>query len=266
MFLLALLGFRSIDTAEFDELITNGNGTIPYFLMFLGRHCPACHATLPAFCEAEDRVYDMTEFLTLDTKKNQEIAMRYEIMSIPFFGFFFAGKAFPFTGRRNAPAFTSFIAESVAYRIPLVNDTWLKHEYDQVILFTKRRSPPTILAAGYGMFARYGIQFGICTDDEMAEKMTGEATFTSIWFIRKGDTERKMFHNFNHVPEFQSAISEFFDVPLIRREPHGENNKCEMPELDGDDEEYDVHDHEHHDHDDCDDDQHHHAHDVTAEL
>lgn len=256
MLLLSLLAFRNINTAEFDELITNGNGTIPYFVMFLGRQCPACHAALPAFCEAEDRVYDMAEFLTLDTRENQEIAIRYEIMSIPFFGFFFAGKAIPYTGRPNAPGFTSFVAESVAYRLPLVNDTWLSHEYDQVILFTKRRTAPTIFAAGCGMFARYGIEFGICNDDEMAKKVSPDATFTSIWFIRKGDTERKSFQNFNHVIEFQNAVAEFFGVTVERREPHGDNNKCELPFLEGEDE----HDHHHHHHD------HDHEHDVTADL
>ena len=231
MFLfLSFVSFRDINTTEFDDLITNGNGTIPYFIMFYTGRCPECHAAVSGFCEAEDRVYDMAEFLTLNTNINREIAERYEIMGVPFFGCFFGGRAVPFFGRRNGPSFTNFIVETVGYRLQWVNDSWLDHEWDQVILFSKRKSPPSIMAAGYGMFAKYGIEFGVVKEEEMGKKVAEqEPEFPSVWFIKKGNTERKKFPSFSQVIEFQNEIGKFFGISIERRERHSDTNKCELP-------------------------------------
>lgn len=245
MFLLSLLlCFRDVTTEEFDDLITNGNGTIPYFVMFYGNHCPACHATIPAFCEAEEKVYDMAEFLTIDIHKNRDIGQFYGIMSIPSFGVFFNGEIGPYRGRRDPPSMVSFIAECLTYTIAHVNESWADHDFDQVILFSKRRAPPSLLAAAYGMFYRHGIQFGMCNNETLARMIDPDVQFTSFHFYKKGG-ESKKFTTFHQVPDLQNAISEFFDIPFERRPAHDStNNKCELPHNDHD------HDHEHHHHDD----------------
>lgn len=240
LLLSILLCFRDVDTEEFDDLTTRGNGTIPYFVMFYGNHCPACHAALPAFCEAEEKVYDMADFLTVDIHKNPELAQSFGIMSIPSFGLFFNGEIGPFRGRRDAPSMTSFIAECVSYTISHVNESWANHDFDQVILFSKRRVPPALLAAGYGMFYRYGISFGMCNDEKIARTIEPNASFTSFYFYKKGG-ESKNFTTFQQVYPFQNAISEFFGIPIERRPPHDStNNICALPKCN----------HEHHEHHD----------------
>lgn len=75
---------------DFDKEITNHSG---YALIdFWATRCPPCRMMAPVLKGAEERIGDKISFCKIDVDEQQELAGRFDIMSIPTFVIFKDGK------------------------------------------------------------------------------------------------------------------------------------------------------------------------------
>ena len=69
-----------LTNADFDEITTNDEGIV--LVDFWASWCGPCMRFAPVFEAASEKHEDIT-FAKVDTEANQEIAMKYDIRSIP---------------------------------------------------------------------------------------------------------------------------------------------------------------------------------------
>ena len=206
----------------FDELITNGTGRVPYFVMFQRESCPACHQSLPIFEMVEDQCGSSVEFYTIDTVANENLAQRYQIFALPTFGLFFRGNAIPFAGPRTVPGFTKFLVEEINYQMLPVNETWASSDNKMVVLFAKRKLPPSYLTSAFARYYRYEIDFGMTGNASVISEF-GDIKIPS-WYFSDGKN-KKVFDDINSQNELFQHIEEFFGIQVPTKTPMPEYNE-----------------------------------------
>ncbi|OHT00120.1 hypothetical protein TRFO_08115 [Tritrichomonas foetus] len=217
------ISIGQMDEALFDELITNGTGRVPYFVMFTKDDCPACKHAMPVFEDTENQAHGIAEFYTINTTANPNLTIRYEVFSLPTFGLFFRNNAIPFSGRRTIPGFNKFLMEEITMLLLPVNESWVSNGHKKVILFAKRRIPPTILTGAFGKFYRHGIDFGM-TGNETLIQMFGNYSVPSWYFFNgeKGESREGI----SQIDKLYENISEFFSIE------ENKNEQTKKPDFD----------------------------------
>ena len=68
-------------------------------LYFSGEHCNVCHALRPKFREVFDKEFPQLKQIYLDAEEYREIALQYEVLSLPTMLVFLDGREFVREGR-----------------------------------------------------------------------------------------------------------------------------------------------------------------------
>lgn len=66
---------------------------------FSGENCNVCHALRPKFKELFDKEFPLIKQVYLDAEENAEIAMHYQVLSVPTMLVFLDGREFVREGR-----------------------------------------------------------------------------------------------------------------------------------------------------------------------
>jgi thioredoxin 1 len=79
-----------LDNGEFDSEVLKSN--VPVLVDFYADWCGPCHAIAPTIEALSNEFAGKVKFVKVDVDANQEVASRYEIMSIPTIMLFENGK------------------------------------------------------------------------------------------------------------------------------------------------------------------------------
>ncbi|OLE89687.1 MAG: thioredoxin [Crenarchaeota archaeon 13_1_20CM_2_51_8] len=79
-----------LDDGEFDTEVLKSN--VPVLVDFYADWCGPCHAIAPTIEALSNEFEGKVKFVKVDVDENQEVASRYEIMSIPTIMLFEKGK------------------------------------------------------------------------------------------------------------------------------------------------------------------------------
>lgn len=212
IWILFSLFIRHIDQDEYVDEINDGDGKTPFFVMFSGETCPACRMAYPEFERAAKLTHGAADFVVLDTRKNPQLAMQLGIYSIPQFVLFFNKSNKAYNNYRTSSAFKKFVYESLVDQVPVIdadNDDW-KDKDMTVILFSKRRKAPAIIAAAMGKFYRSGINFYVTSEKTVADEFDPEMKLPQIYFATR--EAKKLYDGPQQIQDLNKAIEEFFDV------------------------------------------------------
>lgn len=80
---------KQINTAQFDELL---KGDKPVVCDFFATWCGPCKMLAPIMEQLSEELADKAEFVKVDIDDNMELAIRYNIMSIPLVVIFANGE------------------------------------------------------------------------------------------------------------------------------------------------------------------------------
>lgn len=80
---------QQINKDKFDELL---KGEKPVVCDFFATWCGPCRMLAPVMDAMEEKFSDKAEFVKVDVDENQELAVRYGVMSIPFVAVFKGGE------------------------------------------------------------------------------------------------------------------------------------------------------------------------------
>ena len=80
---LMMVKIEELDEGNFDEFISNGNVIVDFWAEW----CGPCKMMGPQFDEASKEIKDV-KFGKVDVENNQELASRFQVMSIPTTIFF----------------------------------------------------------------------------------------------------------------------------------------------------------------------------------
>ena len=79
---------KEVNQAEFDELLNSGR---TFVCDFWASWCGPCRMLAPVMEEVSEEFAE-AEFVKVNVDDNEELAMRYGVMSIPFVAIFVGGK------------------------------------------------------------------------------------------------------------------------------------------------------------------------------
>lgn len=85
-----------MDIGTLEDLIVSKLGVMLYFS---GESCNVCHALRPKVKELFDADFPLIEQIFLDAHENLEIAVKYQVFSVPTLIVFLDGKEFIKEGR-----------------------------------------------------------------------------------------------------------------------------------------------------------------------
>lgn len=80
---------EDLKSKSFSEII---KGETPVLVEFYADWCGPCKMVPPILKELKKRMGDAIHILKIDTEKNQEVALRYQVRGIPNFILFKEGK------------------------------------------------------------------------------------------------------------------------------------------------------------------------------
>ena len=87
---------RKMTLEELQQTIREEVGVLLYFS---GEHCNVCHALRPKFKEVFDKEFPQLKQIYLDAEEHREIALQYEVLSLPTMLVFLDGREFVREGR-----------------------------------------------------------------------------------------------------------------------------------------------------------------------
>lgn len=79
---------KEVDQVEFDELLNSGKTLV---CDFWASWCGPCRMLAPVM-EEVSKCFDGVDFIKVNVDENEELAMRYGVMSIPFVAVFGGGE------------------------------------------------------------------------------------------------------------------------------------------------------------------------------
>ena len=82
-----------------EELQTTIREEVGVLLYFSGEHCNVCHALRPKFKELFDTEFPQIKQIYLDAEEHRDIALQYEVLSLPTMYVFLDGREFIREGR-----------------------------------------------------------------------------------------------------------------------------------------------------------------------
>ena len=82
-----------------EELQNSIREEVGVLLYFSGEDCNVCHALRPKFKELFDKEFPLIKQVYLDAKESAEIAMHYQVFSVPTMLVFLDGREFVREGR-----------------------------------------------------------------------------------------------------------------------------------------------------------------------
>lgn len=102
---------QQINKDKFDELL---KGEKPVVCDFFATWCGPCRMLAPVMDAMEEKFSDKAEFVKVDVDENQELAVRYGVMSIPFVAVFKGGElAAKSVGYMSKPEAEAFINKNL---------------------------------------------------------------------------------------------------------------------------------------------------------
>lgn len=175
-----------LDDTTFDQVITNGNKKIPWFILFGSENCPACVQAYPEFELASEQARGFVRFGYADTRFNPKISSKLGVYAIPAFFFFTEKETKRYEGQRLMSSFLSFISEEIGDGIEEADESWADQTDRRVILFTRRFKSPAIFSAVFSAFKHEGIVFGLTRDSDTIEAFDNPPV-PSLWFMKDGE-------------------------------------------------------------------------------
>jgi len=104
---------NNVDSENFESEITNSN--VPVVVDFWAEWCGPCRALAPIFSDVSSQYEGKVKFVKIDIEKNQHLAEKYKIMSIPMLAVFKNGDIQASkVGSMTKDAMSSFVELSIA--------------------------------------------------------------------------------------------------------------------------------------------------------
>lgn len=206
---VALLDERALKQAAISD------GSIPWFVMFGSKTCPACVNARPEFEKAGDKAQGYAHFGYADVNHAPEMSNSLGIRGIPAFFMFTPKGPIEYQGYRTENSFISFVSDYLGEGLEEADETWADQKDNRVILFTRRFKPSAVFSGCSRVFQKKGITFGMARDSDTLEAF-GKPPLPSIWFLKDGvKTQYKGKQNFF---EISKAISSHFSVELDEKD------------------------------------------------
>jgi thioredoxin 2 len=102
----------ALDQAELERHLTNSD--IPIVVDFWAAWCGPCQMMAPTFAAAAARIEPRARLIKVDTERNQQLAMRYGIRSIPTMIVFKSGREHTrISGALPPPQLLSWIEQNI---------------------------------------------------------------------------------------------------------------------------------------------------------
>lgn len=223
MFLLLALvsSVKKMSEDIFEQNIKNGNGKTPYFVMFTDNDSHACHHAYKNFKKTELQANGIAEFYTIDSEECPNLTSHYEIQYFPTFGLFFRRQEIQFYGKFEIPSFTKFLIEQISLLLLPINTSWANNGRKQVIYFINRRIPPPYLAAAFGKYYKYDIDFAMNGNETIINQFPNISVPT--WYFTDGE-KNMTIDVINNIPFLYKTINEFFNIQE-KEEPIQEPSK-----------------------------------------
>jgi thiol-disulfide isomerase/thioredoxin len=209
LFLGLALSVFQLDDRGFEQHVTKGSKSIPWFIMFGGQNCPGCLMAAPEFEAASQRSRGFARFAYADTAAAPAATSSLGIRAIPAFFLFTDSGRHDFSGSYTAGSFLQFIADVIGEGLEEADESWIGRNDNHVILFTRKFKAPPIFSAACVAFKSKGIAFGMARDSDTFEGF-GSPPVPSIWFFKDG--EKVMYKGKQDFIPLMDKISEHFAV------------------------------------------------------